>query len=147
MTLVKFHNPLRKTNGHFFDQFFADDFFRPVFTDKLFGSNTPAVNVVEAADSFRIEVAAPGLEKGDFKMSLEKDVLTIKVEKEASHEATEEKFLRREYSYRSFERSFQLPKTIDQDQVAAKYENGVLSVTLPKRQDAVEKSAREITIS
>ena len=147
MTLVKFNNPARKNSGNFFDQFFADDLFRPAFQEKLFGGTIPAVNVVEGAESFRIEVAAPGLEKADFKMALDKDVLTIKVEKEASTEETEEKFLRREYTYKSFERSFQLPKTVDQDQISAKYENGVLSVALPKCKEALEKATREIAIN
>lgn len=147
MTLVKFNNPLRQRNAGFFDQFFADDFFRPNFQERLFGGNTPAVNVVEGAESYRIELAAPGLEKGDFKMSIDKDVLTIKVEKEFSTEATEEKYLRREYTYRSFERSFQLPKTIDQELIDAKYESGVLHLNLPKRKEAVEKATREITVN
>lgn len=146
MTLVKFNNPARKNSGNFFDQFFADDFFRPAFQEKLFGGTVPAVNVIEGAEAYRIEVAAPGLEKADFKMAIDKDVLTIKVEKEASTEATEEKHLRREFTYRAFERSFQLPKSIDQDQISAKYDSGVLTVALPKRKEALEKATREITI-
>lgn len=147
MTLVKFNNPVRKNTGSFFDQFFADDLFRPAFQEKLFGGSVPAVNVVEGAEAFRIEVAAPGLEKADFKMALDKDVLSIKVEKEASTEETDEKYLRREYTFKAFERSFQLPKTIDQELITAKYENGVLSVALPKRKEALEKATREIAIN
>jgi HSP20 family protein len=112
MTLVKFNHPGFKANTSFFDQFFGDDFFRPAFQEKRFGGCAmPAVNVSEGPESFRIDVAAPGLDKADFKTSLEKDVLTIKVEKEA-----------------------------------AKYENGVLSVSLPKRKEEMEKAAREIEI-
>ncbi len=147
MTLVKFNNPARKNSGSFFDQFFADDLFRPAFQEKLFGGTVPVVNVVEGAESFRIEVAAPGLEKADFKMALDKDVLSIKVEKEASTEETDEKFLRREYTFKAFERSFQLPKTIDQELISAKYENGILSVSLPKRKESLEKATREIAIN
>lgn len=146
MTLVKFNNPIRRTNGSFFDQFFADDFFRPAMQEKLFGNTAPSVNVVESPTAFRIEVAAPGLEKADFKMAIEKDVLTIKVEKETSTEETDEKYVRREHNFRKFERSFQLPKTIDQEQISAKYENGILNVTLPKRAEVAEKTAREISI-
>jgi HSP20 family protein len=147
MTLVKFNHPGFKANNSFFDQFFGDDFFRPVFQEKRFGGCAmPAVNVSEGAESFRIDVAAPGLDKADFKTSLEKDVLTIKVEKEASNEENQEKYLRREYNYTRFERSFQLPKSVDQAQITARYENGVLSVNLPKRKEEMEKAAREIEI-
>ncbi|MFM2375173.1 MAG: hypothetical protein RLZZ165_270 [Bacteroidota bacterium] len=146
MTLVKFNHPLRRHNVSFFDQFFADDFLRPGFQDRVFGFNSPAVNVVEGAEDYRIEMAAPGLNKADFKMSLEKDVLTIKVQKETTDEQSDDKYLRREYNFQAFERSFQLPKTIDQEQIAAKYENGVLSVSLPKRKEALEKAARDITV-
>jgi HSP20 family protein len=147
MTLVKFNHPGFKANTSFFDQFFGDDFFRPAFQEKRFGGCAmPAVNVSEGPESFRIDVAAPGLDKADFKTSLEKDVLTIKVEKEASTEESQEKYLRREFNYTQFSRSFQLPKSVDQTQITAKYENGVLSVSLPKRKEEMEKAAREIEI-
>lgn len=155
MTLVKMNNGIRKRPATFLDGFFGDDFFRPALQDKLFGGNSPAVNVVETADAFRIDLAAPGLKKSDFKLALDKDILTIKVEKvKSSEEVVEndteketEKFLRREYDYNAFERSFQLPKTIDNEKIEAKYEDGVLLVTMPKREEALEKPMREITIS
>lgn len=147
MTLVKMPQVIRKRPvGGFFDTFFADDFFRPAFQEKLFSGTVPAVNVVESANGFRIELAAPGLERADFKVNLEKDVLSIKVEKANSTEETEDKFVRREYNFASFERSFQLPKSIDQEKIDAKYENGILTLTLPKREEALEKPTREISI-
>ena len=148
MTLVKVPHAMRKGPvGGFLDGFFGDEFLRPMFQDKLFSGNVPAVNVAETANSYRIELAAPGLEKNDFKISLEKDVLTIKVEKNNSEEVVEDKYLRREYSYSTFERNFQLPKTVDHDKIDAKYENGVLHVSLPKREEALEKPTREININ
>lgn len=148
MTLVKVPNVIRKRPaGNFFEGFFGDEFLRPMFQDKLFSGTVPAVNVAETAAGYRIEVAAPGLDKNDFKISLEKDVLTIKVEKTNSSEEVEDKYLRREYSYSTFERSFQLPKTVDHDKIDAKYDAGVLHLTLPKREEALEKPAREISIN
>ena len=147
MTLVKMNNGIRKRPATFLDGFFGDDFFRPAFQDKLFGGTTPAVNVLESAEAFKIELAAPGLQKSDFKLAIDKDVLTIKVEKTESSEEDTDKYLRREYGYSSFERSFQLPKTIDNEKIEAKYEDGVLKVALPKREEALEKPMREITIS
>lgn len=146
MTHVKMNNGLRKRPA-FFDGFLGDDFFRPMFQEKHFSGTTPAVNVIETEAGFRIDLAAPGLEKGDFKLSLDKDILTIKVEKAENKEEDTDKYLRREYSYSTFERSFQLPKTIDNEKIEAKYENGVLNVALPKREEALEKPVREISIS
>ena len=148
MTLVNVPNVMRKRqNGGFLDSFFANDFLRPAFQDRVHNGTVPAVNVAETASGYRIEVAAPGLDKSDFKLSLEKDVLTIKVEKIKSSEEVEDKYLRREYSYNAFERSFQLPKTIDQEKIDAKYENGVLHLSLPKREEALDKPTREISIN
>jgi HSP20 family protein len=147
MTLVKVPNVIRKRPvGGFFDNFFGDDFFSPIFQERLFSGTVPSVNVAESADGYRIDVAAPGLEKADFKIAVEKDILTIKVEKTNSEEQVEDKYLRREYNFAKFERSFQLPKTVNQEKIDAKYDNGVLHVSLPKREEALEKPSREITI-
>jgi HSP20 family protein len=147
MTLVKVPNYMhRRPTGSFFDGFFGGDFLRPGFQDKV-SSTVPAVNVAETATGFRIEVAAPGLEKSDFKIALDKDILTIKVEKTQSEEQVEDNFVRREFNYSTFERSFQLPKTIDQEKIDATYDGGVLHLSLPKREEALEKPTREISIN
>ena len=147
MTLVKVPNYMHKgPMGSFLDGFLGGDFLRPGFQDKVSGT-VPAVNVAETATGFRIEVAAPGLEKSDFKIALDKDILSIKVEKVQSEEQVEDKFVRREFNYSTFERSFQLPKTIDQEKIDAKYEGGVLHLSLPKREEALEKPTREISIN
>ena len=146
MTLVNVPNFMNKRHmGAVCNPAFAADFLRPGFQDRVNG-NLPSVNVAETDLGFRIELAAPGLEKSDFKLSLDKDVLTIKVEKTASEEEVAETFVRREFNYTKFERSFQLPKTIDHDKIDAKYDAGVLHVSLPKREEAQPKPAREITI-
>jgi HSP20 family protein len=148
MTLVKVpHFMHKRPTGGFLDGFFGNDFLRPAFQDHVTNGSVPAVNVAETATGYRIEVAAPGLEKGDFKISLEKDILSIKVEKTQSTEETQDKFVRREFNYTTFERSFQLPKTVDQEKIDAKYDSGVLHLSLPKREEALEKPTREISIN
>ncbi len=148
MTLVNVPSFMQKRpTGGFLDGFFGNGFMHPAFQDRVNNGTLPAVNVAETATGFRIEVAAPGLEKNDFKIALDKDILTIKVEKTQSEEEVADKFVRREFNYTTFERSFQLPKTIDQEKIDAKYEGGVLHLSLPKREEALEKPTREISIN
>ncbi len=150
MKNVKFNRNLNlPTNS--LDRFFNDNFFNNNIVrdawNKTLTVHNPAVNIVEHSESFTIEVAAPGLLKEDFNLNLDKDLLTIKVSKEATVEKEGEKWHRKEFSYSSFERSFRLPETILKDKISAKYDNGVLSVILPKQEEAIEKPAREISIS
>lgn len=110
------------------DSFFGDDFFN-TWREPL---NMPAVNVKETDKTFNLEVAAPGLQKDDFKIEVDKGLLTISVEKEESKEEKDDQFTRREFSYRSFKRSFWLPEEVSAEKIAARYEGGVLTVELPK---------------
>lgn len=111
-------------------------------------STLPAVNVLENDDEYQIDVAAPGLNKGDFHVNYDNGRLVISSEKKAEHEEKEgEKVARREFSYQSFQRSFAVPEnTVDPDKIAAQYKDGILHVTLPKREEARPKPAREIRI-
>ncbi len=109
--------------------------------------NVPAVNVVENADGFRIEVAAPGLSKDDFKLNLNHNNLTISAYKENKQEEKEnEKFTRREFSYSSFQRTFTLPTSVDSEAIQANYADGVLKIEIPKREEAKVKPPRQIEI-
>lgn len=157
MKLVKLNNGMHGFPGSKFamDRFFNEDFMKPFFGDdfqtptlrnSVFASTVPSVNVIEHADGFRIEVAAPGMAKDDFKVNLDKDLLTISVKKESADEENTETYRRREFNYSSFERSFRLPETVDSEKIDAKYENGVLLIALPKKEAAIEKPAREIEI-
>jgi HSP20 family protein len=115
-----------------FDQFFnrnLGDFFGSDFVN-----DAPAVNVTELENQFKIELAAPGLEKGDFNIKVEEDQLTISAEQKHETEEKKEdgKFLRREFSFASFSRSFRLPENVDADNISANYNNGVLVLELPK---------------
>lgn len=130
--------------------------FFPVLND-LFGDNylndsdwntSPAVNIAETKEAFRIEVAAPGLKKEDFKINVEKSVLEISSEKESTKEENREneRYYRKEFLYSSFKRTFSLPSYADTDSITATYKDGILNVTVPKKEEAKEKPIRVIDI-
>ncbi len=133
---------------------FVNDFFSNELSDwtsrHYSDTNTtlPAVNIKENNDSFVVEMAAPGMAKEDFKIELNHDLLTISSEKKDEKETKEgETYTRREYSYQSFSRSFTLPNTADSEKISAKYENGVLTLDIPKKEEAKPKPAKQISIS
>jgi HSP20 family protein len=149
MTLVKSSERFFPTLPSFFDNLLTRDLM-DWNNSNFSGTNTtlPAVNIKENEDSFMIEVAAPGLTKEDFKVNLDQNRLTISSEKSEEKNETEEKYSRREFSYQSFQRSFTLPEgTVDGDKIAARYNDGILQVTLPKREEIKPKPARTIEIS
>ena len=111
------------------------------------GINKPAVNIVEGKNNFRVEVAAPGLAKKDFVIDVNNDLLTISSEKEYNLEKDGDEFRRREFCYSSFSRSFSLPDSVDSDKIKATYQNGILSVEVPKKEEAKEKAPRKIAIA
>lgn len=130
-----------------------DDFWNRDFFDgdnRNFSSTAttlPSVNVKETDDDFKVEVAAPGMEKKDFKITLDGNLLTISSEKEANEEEKDGNYTRREFSYQSFQRSFELPKdVVDEEKINARYENGVLHLTIPKTDNAKKKMPRMIEI-
>lgn len=116
-----------------------NDFFNRSIADFV-GSDAvvsqPAVNVMETKADFRLEVAAPGFEKQDFTLSVENDHLTVSAKREEKQESGDERFTRREFRFESFQRTFKLPQTVNQDAVKAVYASGILKVTLPKKEDA-----------
>ena len=143
-------NPLMRTNNlpSLIENFFGrdmNDFFN---TNTPALHNVPAVNVIENENGFRIEVAAPGLKKEDFKLNLNHNNLTISAYQETKNEEQDknEKFTRREFSYSSFQRTFTLPTSVNADAIQASYTDGVLKIELPKREEAKVKPARQIEI-
>ena len=148
---------LIRRNGNLFSSFpsvFNDDFFtRDVFNwglsnNSMTGTTIPAVNIKETSESFEVEMAAPGMTKDDFKIELEGNVLTISSEKNLENEVDDgEKYSRKEFSYQSFQRTFTLSKeVVDDDKIEAKYQNGVLHLTIPKKEEAKKKPPRMIQI-
>ncbi len=128
-----------------FNEFFNHDF--PVSFRNGALQKSPAVNVVESKDAYRLEVAAPGLAKEDFEVKLDKELLTISAKKSATTEKNEgERYTRREFSFVEFSRSFHLPDTIDANSIKATYDSGVLNVVLEKKQEAKPQPARVIEI-
>ena len=143
MTLVRF------TGNPLIDRFFDTDLFD--WTSKNYSrTNTPlpSVNVKESDNEFSIEVAAPGFDKTDFKIEVHNDVLTVSSEKQTENETKDEseRYTKREFSYQSFSRSFSLPLTADGDKVEAVYDKGILTVSIPKKEEAKPKAPRAIEI-
>jgi HSP20 family protein len=128
------------------DEFFGRDFMPDLFEFQT-GVNMPSVNIIEGKDQYKIEVAAPGLEKKDFKINLDNNVLTITSEREEKSEEEKERFMRREFSYSSFTRSFSLPQSVDMVNITANHKDGVLTILVPKREDAKVKPTKQIEIS
>ena len=144
MTLVKFNNKTRNTAPYFnnvFDSLFSDAL------NKNYGINkVPNVNIYENEGEYKIELAAPGLNKEDFKIDLKKDNLSIWVEKKAEEGAVQKDYSRKEFEYSSFARSFVLPEGIDADKISAEYTNGILYITIGKKDEA-KLTHKEIIVS
>lgn len=145
MTLVRFNNGSRRTalNPVFGDVF--NSFFQDSSLPDRFAAKVPAVNIAETEAGYHIELAAPGLKKEDFKISLEKNVLTIASEKKAESAEDGKTYNRREYSYPAFSRSFTLPELADQSNIEAAYTDGILNVTVAKKEEA-KQLPKEIVI-
>lgn len=125
-----------------------DDFFRPwnewfdnggSFWGKTM--TVPAVNITESKDEFLVAVAAPGMKKDDFKIDIDGNMLTISCEKEEKKEEKEQRFTRKEYNYTSFSRSFTLPDDVNKDKIEARYEDGILKMSLPKKEEVKKLAA------
>ncbi len=128
------------------DEFFNDSYL-PRFFNWETGQNMPAVNITEGKEDYKIDVAAPGLNKEDFKISLDNNVLSISSEKEVKNESKDENVLKREFSYSSFSRTFTLPETVNGDKIKATHKDGILSIVIPKRDEAKVRPVKEIKIS
>jgi|SRR5690606_36591214 len=137
MALVKFSNGTRRTPA---TTHWADDIFAPFFSDSFvsdrFISRVPAVNIAETDEAYEVELAAPGLAKEDFKVNVDRDVMTISAEKQRESDTSGKHYSKREYSYTSFTRSFTLPDSADQGKIDATYIDGVLRVSVAKREEA-----------
>ena len=133
----------------FFDDIFGRDFFNWENNNYSTTSTTlPSVNIKETADNYEVEVAAPGMDKNDFKITLDGNQLTISSVKENEQTTENENYSRREFSYQSFQRSFELPKNVvDEDKIIARYQNGLLLLSIPKREEAKPRPPRMIEIS
>jgi HSP20 family protein len=141
MTLVKFNNG-QKNYG--VNPFF-NDVFDTLLNDTKYVSRVPAVNIAETENDFQIELAAPGLKKEDFKISLDKNVLSVSTEKKTENVEEGKKITKREYNYTAFTRSFTLPESVDHSKIDAEYADGILKLVVAKREEA-KFQTREIAV-
>lgn len=142
-------NSLLPTVSRFFDEDWNSLFDWTHRNFSSFQSTLPQVNIKETDENYIVEVAAPGMKKEDFQIELHNNVLTIKSEvKKESEDNTENQYTRREFSYQSFQRSFNLNnRVVDDSKINATYQDGILSLTLAKKEEAKAKPARLIEIS
>jgi HSP20 family protein len=131
----------------FVDEFFNTDFW-PSFLDVNTRYSVPAVNILEEDNEYRIEVIAPGIDKKDVKINLEDDVLTISSERKEENEEKDKHYMRREFNYTAFSRSFVVPEEVNAEKISAEHKNGILTLHLPKKEEVVKKTQkREIKVS
>jgi HSP20 family protein len=151
MTLIKWkNNPNAIERFPFAPSAFTDffsDFLNEDMLQKNIFKSVPAVNIIENANDFKIELAVPGMNKSDFKIEVDKGLLNISAEKKEEKKDENSRYTRKEFSYSSFKRSFTLPEHVEADSIAAEYNDGVLMLTLPKKDEAKAKAAKEIKIS
>jgi HSP20 family protein len=139
MTLTKTSNGNMPSIGNLLSDLFDTDSF---FNDTNFRRSwMPSVNVIEDDKCYELDFAVPGLKKDDFKIEVDRGVLSISAESKSEKEETDKKYTRKEYNYSSFSRSFTLPDNVNEDQLQAKYEDGVLKVVLTKKEE--EKSNKK----
>ena len=151
MTLVKRNGNLLTPFPMLFDDFFNRDLFNWGNSNYSQSNTTvPAVNIRETSEQYEVEVAAPGMSKKDFKVELDGNMLTISSEKTQEQEEngnSEERYFRKEFSYQSFQRTFNLQKNVvDIDKIEARYENGLLKLMIPKKEEAKQKPPKQIEI-
>jgi len=149
MNLVRFHNPRYSANkvliDDLFNNFFKNDYHENY--EKSCGSKL-ATNVFETDNEFKIDVLLPGYKKEDVQINLHNNILTIKVENEVKQEKSEEyKYAHREFGAFNFEKQYRIPKSVNAEKISAKFENGVLNLVLPKKEEALEKAPVDIKIS
>lgn len=147
MTLIKLNkNPKAGYQGRFlpmFDEVF-NDFFGGSPANQAFNKGA-AVNIKEDEKNYHLEFAAPGFEKEEFKLSLENQVLTVSAEKKNEVKEESKEYTRREFAYSAFQRSFNLPESVNVEAIKAEYKNGILNVTIPKKEEE-KKEKKEITV-
>ncbi len=147
MSLMKWNQPTKLTTSrNWIENFFTetDDFFKTFEWDRM--NDVPAMNVREEKDAFRIDVAAPGMKKEDFKVEIDRGVLLISATAEEKKEEKTQEFRRREFSFRNFQRSFWLPDYVKAEAIEAVYEDGLLKLKLPKITDLPAANSKTIKV-
>lgn len=146
MTLVKSTNNSNQFSSVLSDFFDNDNFFSNRLFTKEFERYLPAVNIRENNNEFNIEFAVPGFNKNDFKINVEENMLTISAEKDEEKNEEKDRFTRKEFSYNSFSRSFTLPLKVNTDKIDAKYNDGILKLNIPKKEETKTLPKKEIKV-
>ena len=149
MSIIKRNSHLFPDMPTLFNDFFSRDLWNwGLGNNSITNTTIPAVNVREDNDNFYVEVAAPGMKKEDFNVELDGTTLTIRSERKDEREEEGERYNRREFSYQSFQRVFELPAhVVDAEHIEARYEHGMLHLTIPKKEEAKQRPPRMIQIS
>lgn len=135
------------TLSNWFDDLFNRDLPSVFSSNFNTGISLPKVNIKETPDVFMVEMAVPGLKKSDFHIEIDNQVLSISTEIKDVNEQKEVDYTRREFGYSSFKRTFTLPESVNDEKINAKYKEGILSIHLPKKEEAKQKPGRNIKIS
>lgn len=145
MTLVKVNNPMTKSFDGLMNEFFNEfpSTFSKTIREDVF--NFPPVNILDRTNSYQLEIAAPGFEKADFSIQVEGNLLTVSASKKQEVKNENDKVIKKQFSSKAFKRSFNVDEKIDPTTIEAKYENGILVVQLPKREE-VKPSTKEISV-
>lgn len=152
MTLVKWKKPSingQNTNSLLFNSPFSDlveSFFNNDVFPREFAQHVPAANLIEEDNKYYLELSAPGFDKSDFKVELQEQTLSVSAEHKTVSETSDKKYSRKEFNYGSFKRSFYLPQEINEENIEAKYENGILKLVIPKKHES-KSNAIEIKVS
>ncbi len=134
---------LNRNYPFLFENFFNETEHLP----KAAFKSLPSVNVIEKTDGFLLEVAAPGLKKEDFKINFQESKLTISAEKEVNAEESSDKITRKEFSYNQFQRTFTLPKSVESEKISATYTDGILRISIPKKEEEKVKEPTLIEVA
>ncbi|HPE75562.1 MAG TPA: Hsp20/alpha crystallin family protein [Draconibacterium sp.] len=150
MNLVRFYNPRYSVNRNLVDELY-NNFLKNDYHENYVRNpaKQPATNIFETDKDFKLEVLLPGFAKEDVQINYHKNLLTIKVDKEQKEENINEgfKYAHREFGLFNFEKQFKVPDSVNIESVDAKFENGILSIVLPKKEEALEKAPVEIKVS
>jgi len=148
MNLVRFYQPRYSVNRNLVNEMMNSFLSNDHHENYIYNCRKPAVNVFETEKDFKLEVMLPGFSKEDVKISFQNDLLTIKADnKETETNKNDEyKFVRREFEVYNFEKQFKLPQSVNTSSIDARFENGILNIVLPKKEEALEKTPVEIKV-
>lgn len=148
MNLVKFYHPVHSTTKNLVNEMFNSFLTNDYHENYLLNCRKPAINIFETDNEFSIELMLPGFKKEDLKINFHEELLTVKVDNVNVESRKDEvyKYARREFDLYNFEKQFKVPQSVKTDGIDAKFENGILLVTLPKKEEALEKAPVDIRV-